>query len=187
MKDLSLIEIIQRIQSKQTTPEQVWDYFQGRIAKYDTKIKSFNYINKNGLQSDINTPLAGAPIGVKDIFCETGVPTTCASKMLANFVPPYNASVIQKLQDAGFSSLGKLNMDEFAMGSTSESSYFQTTLNPYGTQRIPGGSSGGSAAAVAAGLCPASLGTDTGGSIRQPASMCNVVGFKPSYGRNSRF
>ncbi|MGE4443724.1 MAG: Asp-tRNA(Asn)/Glu-tRNA(Gln) amidotransferase subunit GatA [Candidatus Altimarinota bacterium] len=187
MKDLSLIEIIEKIKSKETTPEKVWDYFLGRIEKFDSQIGAYNFVNKNGLNNDTNSVLAGAPIGIKDIFCETGIPTTCSSKMLENFIPPYDATVIKNLKNAGFSSIGKLNMDEFAMGSTTENSAFKNTLNPWGTARIPGGSSGGSAAAVAAGLCPAALGTDTGGSIRQPASMCNVVGFKPSYGRNSRY
>lgn len=187
MKDLSLIEIIEKIKSQETTPEKVWEYFLWRIEKFDSKIWAYNFINKNGLTNDINSPLAGAPIWVKDIFCEIGVPTTCSSKMLENFVPPYDATVIKNLKNAWFSSIGKLNMDEFAMGSTTENSAFKNTVNPWGTMRIPGGSSWGSAAAVAAWLCPASLGTDTWWSIRQPASMCNVVGFKPSYGRNSRY
>lgn len=187
MKDLSLLEIIERIQSKKTTPKEVWEYFQKRITTYDPKIQAYNFINQNGLCEDINTPLAWAPLWVKDIFCENGVPTTCASKMLENFVPPYDATVIQNLKNAWFSSLGKLNMDEFAMGSTTETSHTHPTYNPWGKNRIPGGSSGGSAAAVAAWLAPAALGTDTWGSIRQPASMCNVVWFKPSYGRFSRF
>ncbi len=187
MKDLSLIELIEKIQSKETSAEKVWEYFLWRIEKYDKKIGAYNFVNKNGLNTDSHLPLAGAPIGVKDIFCETGVPTTCSSKMLENFVPPYDATVIKNLKEAWFSSLWKLNMDEFAMGSTTENSAFQNTVNPWGTHRIPGGSSGGSAAWVAAWLCPAALWTDTWGSIRQPASMCNIVWFKPSYGRNSRY
>lgn len=187
MKDLSLIEIIKNIQSNTTTSKEVWDYFMGRIEKYDDKVGAYNFINKEGYNANNDSILAWAPIGVKDIFCEIWVPTTCASKMLENFVPPYDATVIKHLKDAGFSSLGKLNMDEFAMGSTTESSALNKTFNPWGNNRIPGGSSWGSAAAVAAGLAPAALGTDTGWSIRQPASMCNVVGFKPSYGRLSRF
>lgn len=187
-KDLSLEEIIAKIKSGETSQKEVWDYFMGRIKKYDSKIESFNFVNENWfIETDINSPLAWVSIWVKDIFCEKGIPTTCASKMLENFVPPYDATVIKNLKEAWMNSLGKLNMDEFAMGSTSESSAFRKTKNPWGTNRIPGWSSGGSAAAVAAGLAPASLGTDTGWSIRQPASMCGIVGFKPSYGRNSRF
>ncbi|MDP2090402.1 MAG: Asp-tRNA(Asn)/Glu-tRNA(Gln) amidotransferase subunit GatA [Candidatus Gracilibacteria bacterium] len=185
-KDLSLEQIIDDIKMGKTSRKEVFDYFQKRIEKYDPKIKSFNFVNKDGLNNNEGI-LYGAPIAVKDIFCETGVVTTCASNMLRDFKPPYNSTVIQKLVDEGMSSLGKVNMDEFAMGSTSESSALNTTVNPWGTNRIPGGSSGGSAAAVAAGLAPAALGTDTGGSIRQPASMCGIVGFKPSYGRNSRY
>lgn len=187
MKDLSLLKIIENIKSKKVSSEEVWNYFMNRIEKYDSKVGAYNFVNKNGFQKNDDSLLAGAPIWVKDIFCENGVPTTCASKMLENFVPPYDATVISYLKNSWFSSLGKLNMDEFAMGSTTESSALNKTFNPWGTNRIPGGSSWGSAAAVAAGLAPAALGTDTGWSIRQPASMCNVVGFKPSYGRLSRF
>ncbi len=187
MKDLSLLEIIQKIKLHETTSQKVWDYFVGRIQKYDDKIWTVNFLNTNGLQINDNSILAGVPIWVKDIFCEIWVPTTCASKMLENFIPPYEATVIKNLHAAGMSSIWKLNMDEYAMWSTTESSAFQKTYNPWGINRIPGWSSGWSAAAVAAWLCPAALGTDTGGSIRQPASMCGVVGFKPSYGRNSRY
>ncbi|MDD2908113.1 MAG: Asp-tRNA(Asn)/Glu-tRNA(Gln) amidotransferase subunit GatA [Candidatus Gracilibacteria bacterium] len=185
-KDLSLEEIIGKINSKETTREEVFEYFMKRIEKYDSKIESFNFVNKDGLNKNAGV-LAGVPIAVKDIFCEVGVPTTCSSKILTDFKPPYNSTVIENLVNEGMSSLGKVTMDEFAMGSTNETSAFKKAINPWGTSRIPGGSSGGSAASVAAGLAPAALGTDTGGSIRQPASMCNIVGFKPSYGRNSRF
>ena len=131
MKDLSLIEIIDLIKSWKTTSKDVFTYFLNRIEKYDSKINSYNFVNKNWLSTLWNeTVLAWAPIWVKDIFCENWVPTTCASKMLENFVPPYDATVIKNLKDAWFSSLWKLNMDEFAMWSTTESSYTKKTLNP---------------------------------------------------------
>ncbi len=133
------------------------------------------------------TPLTGVPVSVKDIFCTKGVKTTCASRILSGFVPPFDSTVVRKLKHAGAVLLGKNNMDEFAMGSSTENSAFFKTLNPWDTGRVPGGSSGGSAAAVAASLSAASVGTDTGGSIRQPAALCGVVGLKPTYGRVSRY
>ncbi|MDT0634957.1 Asp-tRNA(Asn)/Glu-tRNA(Gln) amidotransferase subunit GatA [Spectribacter hydrogenoxidans] len=133
------------------------------------------------------SPLAGIPLIHKDIFCTNGVRTSCGSRMLDNFVPPYDATAVEHLDAAGMITLGKANMDEFAMGSSNETSFYGPVRNPWNTDCVPGGSSGGSAAAVAAGLAPAATGTDTGGSIRQPAALCGITGFKPTYGRVSRW
>ena len=181
-KNLSLLELRDLIDSGKTTADDVYAYFRNRTVEHDGRLNAFTTLpeEKNGLDK------TALPVAIKDLFCERGIRTTASSRMLENFVPPYESTVTERMKTAGFTSFGKTNLDEFAMGGSGENSAFAATGNPWDPTRIPGGSSSGSAAAVAAGLVPAALGTDTGGSIRQPASMCGVVGFKPGYGRNSR-
>ncbi len=198
LTELTAYELSKKLKAKEISCEEVTKAYIEQIEQIDPLVKSYLTVTKDiafeqakKAQERIDSgnwmPFTGVPLGIKDVLCTKGVRTTCASKMLENFIPPYDATVIERLkaQEAVF--LGKLNMDEFAMGSSTENSAFFPTHNPWDLERVPGGSSGGSAAAVSARLCAASLGSDTGGSIRQPASHCGVVGMKPTYGRVSRF
>lgn len=186
------------LDSKKVSARELAEEYLKNIKKYDGDIKSYITVTEelalaqaDAAQKLIDAgeskPLTGIPMAIKDNICTEGVRTTCASKMLENFVPPYNATVMEKLNAQGMVMLGKASMDEFAMGGSTQTSAFAKTKNPYNTECVPGGSSGGSAAAVAADLCAAALGSDTGGSIRQPAAFCGVVGIKPTYSRVSRY
>ena len=191
-------EIAAAIASRQLSAVEVCRATLDRISRLDSRIHAFLHVDEEGAlaraaqidrggQAIADLPLAGVPIAVKDNICTTGVRTTAGSRLLESYVPPYSASVIERLERAGAVVVGKTNCDEFAMGSSTEHSAFGPTRNPWSLDRSPGGSSGGSAAAVAAGMVPLALGSDTGGSIRQPASLCGVLGLKPTYGRVSRF
>jgi aspartyl-tRNA(Asn)/glutamyl-tRNA(Gln) amidotransferase subunit A len=192
-------ELLAQLHSGQTTSAELTQTFLDQIRRHDPQVKAFLRVDPEralARAADIDQRraagkplgrLAGLPVAIKDLLCTAGQPTTCGSRILENFAPPYDATVIAKLNAADAVLIGKTNMDEFAMGGSTENSAFQTTGNPWDLSRTPGGSSGGAAACVAAGMAPLSVGSDTGGSIRQPAGLCGVTGLKPTYGRVSRY
>lgn len=200
LMDLTAVELGKKIKSGETSAVEVAKESIASINKLESKINAFvtvidekkileaaDNVQKRIEAGELTGPLAGVPVAIKDNMCTNGILTTCSSKILGNFVPPYTATAVENLENAGAIIVGKTNMDEFAMGSTTETSFYGATANPWDTTKVPGGSSGGSAAAVAANEVPFALGSDTGGSIRQPSSYCGVTGMKPTYGTVSRY
>ncbi|TDY04342.1 Asp-tRNA(Asn)/Glu-tRNA(Gln) amidotransferase subunit GatA [Thiohalophilus thiocyanatoxydans] len=198
MHDKTLAELARDLNSGTYSSEELTRHYLERIASHDSQLNSYITAATDAALVRARAadeqraageagPLTGIPLAHKDIFCTDGLKTSCGSKMLDNFIAPYDATVVSRLNEAGMVTLGKTNMDEFAMGSSNETSFYGPVKNPWDTGTVPGGSSGGSAAAVAARLAPAATGTDTGGSIRQPAALCGVTGLKPTYGRVSRY
>ncbi len=183
---LGVAETATRIAAREVSAEECFEAWR-EAAAADSLNAYLWAADEHGTDEPVHGPLGGVPVAVKDIFCTEGVPTTAGSRILEGYRPPYTATAVRRLGDAGARLLGKTNMDEFAMGSSNENSAYGPVLNPWDRTRVPGGSSGGSAAVVAGGLAPCAIGTDTGGSIRQPASLCGIVGLKPTYGAVSRF